>query len=171
MPRKKRKGAITLQIPWMCPVAIYPCPFCGFPTNDLEVDDHLADCPEALALKSMLGERFTMQLNPNILKQGAVANHSFVRVNHLGPGGKCVSKVVAVRQADASMQYSDFLIDLQIGRNTFTLGLRERNEDFIALARKFGLDTDRWHGKTVTLYKGEYQNSEGKKSDIVRIKA
>lgn len=80
------------------------------------------------------------------------------------------AKIVGVREAGAIYQYSDYCIDLQFGRSTFELPIKAINEDFKALAKSLGLDTDKWNGKTVVLSTEPYTSTRTQKeSEIIRF--
>jgi hypothetical protein len=173
---RKKKQAKVLPMIWIpSPIWVnerlslqFDCPFCGLHTDEWHIDLHLSECEEAVKLKLMLGERFIMKLDASVVSRGPVATHQFLRARNI-PSGRAEATIVAFRQADASMPYSDYLLDVQLGKTIFTQGLRERNEDFIRLAKKFGLDTDAWIKKTVVVFTEKYINASGTKSDIVRV--
>lgn len=145
------------------------CIFCGLLCDMWEIDSHIKQCSEGVAVSQIIGEN-NMLLDRSVIEQGPVTSHPFIKARNIS--GKSVdAKVVAFRKADASMPYSDYLLDMQIGKTTFSLGLRERGEDMIRLANSFGLDTDRWIGKTITCYKEDFTSTKGRKSEIVRVTA
>src|SRR5712664_1355844 len=147
------------------------CYFCRAPFNDFAaLAKHVRnDCINNPAPKIYTMEEIKMILDSNIAKQGPITSHTFLKARHIN-GKSCDAEIIAFRQADSTMPYSDYLLDVKIGKAKFTQGLRERGEDMIRLVKMFGLDTDKWIGKTVSCYKETYHSdSSGKDSLIVRV--
>ena len=141
------------------------CPFCGFRSDDWEIDAHLSECEEALELKSILGEN--MRLPETVVKGRTTKGYTFLKVRNLTKGKETTATILNFGEADKNMPFSDYLIDIQIGKTRFTHGFRTHSEDLQAIAKAYGEETNDWTGKEVSLTVGEYTNNEGKTSDII----
>lgn len=146
------------------------CMFCGFRTDEWEIDAHLAECEEAQGVKSLLGENFKMKLPEAITKGRAKKGYTFLKVRNLTKGKETIGKVIDFGEADKNMPYSDYLMDIEIGRTRFTQGFRTHSEDLQAIAKAWGDETNDWKGREVILTVGEFENASGKISDIVVVR-
>jgi len=78
------------------------------------------------------------------------------------PAKGCTAKIIDFREAPKSMEYSDFLADIAIGKKEFTWGLRSKSVTLNMLIDELGKRTEKWVGKTIKLVhggpKGQYVN-------------
>lgn len=85
----------------------------------------------------------------------------FLKAEHVAAKGS-VAKIVDFRDAPKQMEYSDFLVDLTIGKKEYTWGLRSKSITLNMLIDALGKRTEKWIGKTVKLVrggsKGQYVN-------------
>jgi hypothetical protein len=148
------------------PFPVIECPFCGFRTDEWDIDSHLSECEEAKAVQSIIGKE-NMRLPETVVKGRSTKGYTFLKVRNLTKGKDTLATIVGFGEADKGMPYSDYLIDIQIGKTRFTHGFRTHSEDLQAIAKAYGEETSDWNGKEVVLTVGEYTNAEGKVSDIV----
>lgn len=142
------------------------CPFCGYPADMWEIDSHIEGCDEREAVRSLLGEQ-QMKLPESVTKGRTQKGFTFLKVRNLTKGKETIATIIDFGEADKNMPYSDYLIDIMIGRTRFTHGFRTKSEDLQALSIAYGDETSLWKGKEVILTVGEFQNAAGKVSDIV----
>jgi hypothetical protein len=74
------------------------------------------------------------------------------------------AKVLDFREAPKQMQYSDFLMDVAIGKKEFTVGLRSESVLLDMLIDALGTRTEKWAGKTIDLVRG------GPKGQYINVK-
>jgi hypothetical protein len=85
--------------------------------------------------------------------KGGFKNRPFMKAKDIpAKGGKC--KVIDFRVAPKQMEYSDFLLDVTMGKKEFTIGLRSKSVLLNMLIDSMGKKTDKWVGRTVTLVRG-----------------
>jgi hypothetical protein len=142
------------------------CPFCGFACTNEEINFHLVQCDEALAVKSMLGAD-KVKLPDSVTKGRTQKGFTFLKVRNLTKGKETIATILDFGEADKNMPYSDYLIDISIGKIRFTHGFRTKSEDLQAIASAYGDETNTWKGKEVVCTVGQFENAAGKISDIV----
>jgi hypothetical protein len=85
----------------------------------------------------------------------------FLKAAHVPKKG-CNAKILEFREAPKSMEYSDFLLDLSIGKKEYTWGLKSKTVTLNMLIDALGKRTEKWTGKTIKLVhggpKGQYVN-------------
>lgn len=115
-------------------------------------------------LKSNLYKEQQMKLNPN-----TVNGHTQLLPSMLvNLGDEAI--IAGFREAGATYQYSDYILDLKFGKSIYEFPFQQKNEDFRSLASSLGLDTDKWNGKKLKLSTEEYTSTRtGKVSDIIRF--
>jgi|SRR6266849_4300302 len=77
----------------------------------------------------------------------------FLKAQHVPKSG-CNAKILEFREAPKSMEYSDFLLDIAIGKNEYTWGLRSKSVTLNMLIDALGKRTEKWAGKTIKLVLG-----------------
>jgi hypothetical protein len=92
---------------------------------------------------------------------GKYVQRPFLKAKDI-PAKGCTAKVIEMREAPKQMEYSDFLLDLTIGKKEYTWGLRSQSMSLDQLIDTLGTKTEKWAGKSVKLVrggpKGQYVN-------------
>ena len=105
----------------------------------------------------------TMDMGAHYEKQtgGSAKRTPFLKAKDI-PAKGTSAKIVGFREAPKSMEYSDFLLDITIGKKEFTWGLRSKTVSLNMLIDELGKRTEKWTGKTIKLVrggnKGQYVN-------------
>ena len=85
----------------------------------------------------------------------------FLKAKDIAAKGS-TAKVIDFREAPKQMEYSDFLMDVSIGKKEYTWGLRSKSVTLNMLIDELGKRTEKWIGKTIKLVragaKGQYIN-------------
>lgn len=180
--KKNRETRITkerMQQVFGGEIVIEPqCPHCGALFEDwMRAKTHVKFCAKGpSARKKSTAKRgktdleiYTEVVNEMKLDQGVLGSGQQLlpgMVHNLGD----TAKIVGVRPAGTTYQFSDVCVDLQFGKKKVELPVKFINEDFQELAAKLGLDTDKWSGKTVHVYTEPYRSNRTKKeSEIIRF--
>jgi hypothetical protein len=79
------------------------------------------------------------------------------------PAKGCTAKIIEFREAPKSAEYSDFFMDLSIGKKEYVWGLKSKSVTLNMLIDELGKRTEKWTGKTVKLVRG------GSKSQYVNV--
>ena len=94
-------------------------------------------------------------------KNGGSKRTPFLKAADI-PAKGTTARIIGFREAPKSMEYSDFLLDLTIGKKEFTWGLRTKTVSLNMLIDELGTRTEKWTGKTIKLVrggnKGQYVN-------------
>jgi hypothetical protein len=151
------------------------CAFCGERKPDFaSLSLHVrTECPGGMGLVVKSNEQEEsdeMKLPENVMNGRTAKGHDFLRVKHLEKGKDTLATIVDFGEASVKMPYSDYALDLQIGKRVYTQGFRSFSEDLQALGKAYGDETNDWKGKQVILRVGDYENSEGKTSEIVVVR-
>lgn len=101
---------------------------------------------------------------------GGFTSRKFLKGTDLPRGGKIVkARVDDFRDAPRNMKYSQYLLDITIGKTQFTIGIKDDNDTKLERAISvLGPKTDRWKGKTLQLHNDIWDSPTGKVS-VVRI--
>jgi hypothetical protein len=112
-------------------------------------------------------EKNTMDMSSHYDKDGksgggkGYKRRDFLKATHV-PAKGCSARIIDFREAPKSMEYSDFLLDLAIGKKEYTWGLRTKTITLNMLIDTLGKRTEKWAGKTIKLVrggpKGQYVN-------------
>ena len=116
------------------------------------------------AVKSITeGVKEQMDLKSHRSKKtgGKFKQRPFLKAEHI-PAKGCSARVIELREAPKQMEFSDFLLDLLIGKKEFTWGLRSESVALDMLIDTLGAKSEKWAGKTIKLVhggpKGQYIN-------------
>lgn len=92
---------------------------------------------------------------------GKYKRRPFLKAKDVAANGS-QAKILDFREAPKQMEYSDFLMDVALGKREFTWGLRSKSVTLNMLIDELGKRTEKWVGKTVKLVragaKGQYIN-------------
>lgn len=133
------------------------CPHCG--RSVMCGDIHNSVSP-------ITGDDKTMDMSSHYDKEaksggGKFKRRPFLKSTDIASNGS-TAKVLDFREAPKQMEYSDFLMDVSIGKKEFTWGLRSKSVTLNMLVDELGKRTEKWIGKTVKLVragaKGQYIN-------------
>jgi hypothetical protein len=125
---------------------------------------HHGYCSELAAIQT--GET-TMDMSSHYDKDGksgggkGYKRRDFLKAEHI-PAKGTSAKILDFREAPKSMEFSDFLLDLAIGKKEYTWGLKSKTITLNMLIDALGKRTEKWAGKTIKLVhggpKGQYVN-------------
>lgn len=73
----------------------------------------------------------------------------FLQADDLKEGEQSI-EVLGVRKADENMEYSDYLLDVKVGKRTYVIGLKLDTSTYEILLKKFGPEEAKWKG-TITV--------------------
>lgn len=94
-------------------------------------------------------------------KSGKFKSRPFLKAKDI-PAKGATAKIIDFREAPKQFEYSDFLMDVAVGKKEFTWGLRSKSVTLNMLIEALGKRTEKWIGKTVKLVtagpKGQYIN-------------
>lgn len=92
---------------------------------------------------------------------GKYKRRPFIKSKDVAANGS-TAKIIDFREAPKQMEYSDFLMDIVVGKKEFTWGLRSKSVTLNMLIDELGKRTEKWVGKTIKLVragaKGQYIN-------------
>lgn len=92
---------------------------------------------------------------------GKFKRRPFIKSKDVAANGS-TAKILDFREAPKAMEYSDFLMDITIGKKEFTWGLRSKSVTLNMLIDELGKRTEKWIGKSIKLVragaKGQYIN-------------
>jgi hypothetical protein len=131
---------------------------------------HHGYCSELTAIESDRQGEGKMDMSSHYDKDGksgggkGYKRRDFLKAIHL-PAKGCTARIIDFREAPKSMEFSDFLLDLAIGKKEYTWGLKSKTIALNMLIDTLGKRTEKWTGKSIKLVhggpKGQYVNVAG----------
>jgi hypothetical protein len=106
-------------------------------------------------------EQYEMPLKPPSA-QAQGANNPFITAENFNGKGKGKLVLLGGRIPSSTASFSDIFIDVKLGRESFTWGLKADSRNYAALYKRFGADEKKWKGTVdVVIAKDKYINVVG----------
>lgn len=86
---------------------------------------------------------------------------TILQAGDLKQEGTTQAVILGLKDAPSNFEFSDYLLDVRIGKRDFVLPLKVESSTYQLLTEKLGLDENKWKGKTIELeprYTRKYEN-------------